>query len=126
MIFYQSGVDGLNTDRLGKLGLTPEGIQWRDALVFEKCLHWRSSDGNQLLHDTARKDKEEQEINTSGELPAPSSAELGPIMVVTMGGGYPNDLEPTSVPFKNLVTAHADVFMAAARISASLQLAVNN
>jgi len=83
-----------------------------------------------LLHGTGKEETSgHQEVESSsslrGESPAASNAELGPIMVVTMGGGYPNDLEPTSTPFMNLVTAHADVFMAAARKSASLQLALD-
>jgi len=34
-IFYQSGVDVLKTDKLGKLGLSIEGCKQRDKLVFE-------------------------------------------------------------------------------------------
>ena len=33
-VFYQSGVDGLATDRLGKLQLTPEGLRKRDRMVM--------------------------------------------------------------------------------------------
>ena len=33
-VFYQSGVDGLATDRLGKLRLTPEGLKERDRMVM--------------------------------------------------------------------------------------------
>jgi acetoin utilization deacetylase AcuC-like enzyme len=36
-ILFQSGVDGLATDRLGRLKLTHEGLAQRDALVFEAC-----------------------------------------------------------------------------------------
>lgn len=35
LVFYQAGVDALSTDRLGKLSLSEEGLQRRDALVFE-------------------------------------------------------------------------------------------
>jgi acetoin utilization deacetylase AcuC-like enzyme len=35
VIFYQSGVDGLAGDRLGRLALTMEGLQQRDRLVLE-------------------------------------------------------------------------------------------
>jgi acetoin utilization deacetylase AcuC-like enzyme len=35
VIFYQSGVDGLAGDRLGRLALTLEGLQQRDRLVLE-------------------------------------------------------------------------------------------
>jgi acetoin utilization deacetylase AcuC-like enzyme len=35
IVFYQSGVDALATDRLGKLALTHEGLKRRDALVFD-------------------------------------------------------------------------------------------
>ncbi len=34
IVFYQSGVDGLATDRLGKMALTPEGLKRRDEMVF--------------------------------------------------------------------------------------------
>jgi acetoin utilization deacetylase AcuC-like enzyme len=35
IVFYQSGVDGLAEDRLGRLALTVEGLLERDRLVFE-------------------------------------------------------------------------------------------
>ncbi len=35
IIFYQSGVDVIGGDRLGKLSLTPEGCKNRDAFVFQ-------------------------------------------------------------------------------------------
>jgi acetoin utilization deacetylase AcuC-like enzyme len=35
VIFYQSGVDGLAGDRLGRLALTPDGLKQRDRLVLE-------------------------------------------------------------------------------------------
>jgi acetoin utilization deacetylase AcuC-like enzyme len=35
ILFFQSGVDTLATDRLGRLALTPEGLRERDALVLE-------------------------------------------------------------------------------------------
>jgi acetoin utilization deacetylase AcuC-like enzyme len=34
LVFYQSGVDSLATDRLGRLDLTVSGIRMRDELVF--------------------------------------------------------------------------------------------
>lgn len=36
-VFFQSGVDGLASDRLGRLKLTHEGLMQRDAMVFESC-----------------------------------------------------------------------------------------
>lgn len=36
-IFYQSGVDVLATDKLGKLALTRQGCRTRDELVLELC-----------------------------------------------------------------------------------------
>jgi acetoin utilization deacetylase AcuC-like enzyme len=36
-VFFNSGVDVLATDKLGKLKLTPEGCRQRDLLVFELC-----------------------------------------------------------------------------------------
>jgi acetoin utilization deacetylase AcuC-like enzyme len=35
IVFYQSGVDALASDKLGRLSLTPQGLQERDRLVFE-------------------------------------------------------------------------------------------
>ena len=35
MVFYQSGVDALASDRLGKLSVTPQGMAARDRMVFE-------------------------------------------------------------------------------------------
>jgi acetoin utilization deacetylase AcuC-like enzyme len=37
VIFYQSGVDGLATDRLGRLALTLSGLMERDRQVFESA-----------------------------------------------------------------------------------------
>lgn len=39
MIFYQSGVDVLEADKLGKLSLTPEGCYQRDQLVLGHAYH---------------------------------------------------------------------------------------
>ena len=36
-VFYQSGVDVLATDKLGRLSLSREGCKKRDALVFQHC-----------------------------------------------------------------------------------------
>jgi acetoin utilization deacetylase AcuC-like enzyme len=37
VVFYQSGVDGLREDVLGRLDLTHEGLRRRDRMVFESC-----------------------------------------------------------------------------------------
>ncbi len=37
LVFFQSGVDVLATDKLGKLSLTKEGCLQRDRLVFKSC-----------------------------------------------------------------------------------------
>lgn len=37
VIFYQSGVDALASDTLGRLSLTAEGLRRRDRLVMESC-----------------------------------------------------------------------------------------
>jgi len=37
IIYYQSGVDALASDRLGRLSLTPEGLGQRDRMVLESC-----------------------------------------------------------------------------------------
>lgn len=39
-IFYQSGVDILESDRLGRLSCTIEGCKKRDEFVFETCLSY--------------------------------------------------------------------------------------
>ena len=36
VLFYQSGVDGLAGDRLGRLSLTLEGLKERDRMVFDR------------------------------------------------------------------------------------------
>jgi len=36
-IFFQAGVDILETDKLGKLGVSIEGCKERDRIVFEHC-----------------------------------------------------------------------------------------
>lgn len=36
-IFYQSGVDPLESDKLGRLGLTIDGLYQRDLFVLNKC-----------------------------------------------------------------------------------------
>jgi len=35
IVFYQSGVDALASDKLGRLALTAEGLQRRDEMVFQ-------------------------------------------------------------------------------------------
>lgn len=37
LVFFQSGVDVLYSDRFGRLGLSPDGQYQRDAFVFEQC-----------------------------------------------------------------------------------------
>ncbi len=37
IVFYQSGVDALETDRLGRLALTPAGLAERDRRVLSEC-----------------------------------------------------------------------------------------
>ena len=37
IVFYQSGVDSLASDTLGRLSLTHEGLSKRDRLVMEEC-----------------------------------------------------------------------------------------
>ena len=38
LVFFQSGVDPLQGDRLGRLCLTREGLRQRDRLVLRRCL----------------------------------------------------------------------------------------
>ncbi len=38
IVFYQSGVDGLASDTLGRLSLTPEGLIERDRRVFQMAI----------------------------------------------------------------------------------------
>jgi acetoin utilization deacetylase AcuC-like enzyme len=37
IVYYQSGVDALESDRLGRLSLTPDGLEQRDQMVLEAC-----------------------------------------------------------------------------------------
>jgi acetoin utilization deacetylase AcuC-like enzyme len=37
VIFYQSGVDALASDRLGRLSLTLDGLAKRDRMVLSAC-----------------------------------------------------------------------------------------
>ena len=37
IVFYQSGVDGLASDKLGRMELTHEGLKARDRIVFSAC-----------------------------------------------------------------------------------------
>jgi len=37
IVFYQSGVDGLAEDRLGRLALSLDGLRRRDGMVLEMC-----------------------------------------------------------------------------------------
>ncbi|WMN06562.1 histone deacetylase [Marivirga arenosa] len=37
-IFFQSGVDVLSTDKLGRLGMSIQGCKERDRIVFEHCI----------------------------------------------------------------------------------------
>ena len=37
VLFYQSGVDALATDRLGRMSLTPQGMAERDRIVLTAC-----------------------------------------------------------------------------------------
>jgi acetoin utilization deacetylase AcuC-like enzyme len=37
IIFFQSGVDGLSSDKLGRLRLTHDGLRERDRMVFAAC-----------------------------------------------------------------------------------------
>jgi acetoin utilization deacetylase AcuC-like enzyme len=37
IVFYQSGVDALASDKLGRLALTQDGLRRRDEMVLDKC-----------------------------------------------------------------------------------------
>jgi len=75
LIFYQAGVDGLHSDRLGKLKMTREGMQMRNQILYELALEY--------------------------EIP----------VVITMGGGYPKDLDVSSTAFQEVIGAHQDVYL---------------
>ena len=47
----------------------------------------------------------------------------GTRLVVTLGGGYPKDLEPASAPFHQVVQAHLDAYRQCVSAHAKLQLA---
>jgi acetoin utilization deacetylase AcuC-like enzyme len=42
VVFYQSGVDALASDRLGRMSLTPAGLAERDQIVLSTCPKLRS------------------------------------------------------------------------------------
>ena len=74
LVFYQAGVDTLGTDRLGKLGLSQDGLALRNRMVYEEV------------------------------------RKQGAKLVVTMGGGYPTDLDPLSNSYKTVIQAHVNVY----------------
>lgn len=41
LVIFQAGVDGLKTDRLGRLALTREGMKQRNSLVLDLCESWQ-------------------------------------------------------------------------------------
>jgi acetoin utilization deacetylase AcuC-like enzyme len=42
LVLYQAGVDGLATDRLGRLALTRAGLRRRNELVMDLCTSWQT------------------------------------------------------------------------------------
>jgi acetoin utilization deacetylase AcuC-like enzyme len=38
IVYFQAGVDGLATDKLGRMRLSPEGMKSRDRMVFSACV----------------------------------------------------------------------------------------
>lgn len=78
LTYFQAGIDGLESDRLGRMSLTAAGLRARNARVME------------------------------------AAAAYGSPIVVTMGGGYPSDLEESSAPFQEVCAVHADVYIEAA------------
>lgn len=74
LVYYQAGVDIINGDRLGKLRISPIGVDRRNEIVYSA-------------------------VKSAGKK-----------IVVTMGGGYPNDLNPKSESFLAIVTAHKNVY----------------
>ena len=74
-VYFQAGVDGLGTDRLGRLALTHAGLNQRDRMVLKACKERR--------------------------IP----------VVITIGGGYSDPIEPT-------IEAHANTFRTAASLFA--------
>lgn len=74
LVFYQAGIDILESDRLGRLKLTRNGSKARNQRVYE------------LIKNSNSK------------------------FVITMGGGYPKDLNVDSQSFKDIINAHIDVY----------------
>ena len=74
LVFYQAGVDILQSDRLGKLNVTNDGCSRRNRIVYD-FLRRHGIKG-----------------------------------VVTMGGGYPRNLDLSHSDFQNVVNAHIDVY----------------
>ena len=49
-----------------------------------------------------------------------SGLQSAPRLVVTLGGGYPRNLEPSSPPFHQVVQSHMDVYRQCAAAHARL------
>jgi len=65
-----------------------------DRLGHLSLSHWGLWERNMMVYDACSK--------------------AGKRLVITMGGGYPSDLEPTSSSFQEVVKVHADVYISAA------------
>jgi len=74
LVFYQAGVDVLESDRLGRMALSRQDIRARNAMVYKAVYDSKAA------------------------------------LVVTMGGGYPTDLDPSSASYLDTIDAHVDVY----------------
>lgn len=96
LVFYQAGVDIHEQDRLGKLKITKEGVDNRNRMVYDAIKTYNMS----IV----------QQIATS-----PSHANLDKTrycrLVVTMGGGYPRNIDEKSLEFLNVVQMHSNVYV---------------
>jgi len=80
VVFFQAGVDVFEHDRLGKLKVTRQGLQRRNALVYNAVKQRARNHRTPLA------------------------------LVVTMGGGYPLDNDEQSSRYKEMIDVHADVY----------------
>ena len=98
IVFFQAGVDPGQFDRLGRLNVTAEGLRSRNEYIYAAVVGSRLAAGQSHLKNGMRP--------------------LNVPLVVTMGGGYPKDLNPSSSDFRNVVYSHSDVYVGAARAAA--------
>jgi len=131
LVFFQAGVDPGVADRLGKLRLSPEGLRRRNRLVYglvRGLFRLQASSSGRAPSgsggDRRSRGGGVSRFGLEGEHGGGHGDEHGGMeeaaipLVVTMGGGYPRNLDPTSSAFGATIQDHVDVYMDAARAAA--------